>query len=51
MRRRMAEEGTSKSKRDKTTKVDVIAADKKLIEGYLIIIKEMAIKYGVTEVA
>lgn len=51
MRRRMAEEDTSKSKRDKTTKVDVIAADKKLIEGYLIIIKEMAIKYGVTEVA
>lgn len=51
IRRRMAEEGACKSKRDKINKVDVIAEDKKLIEGYLIIIKEMAIKYGVTEVA
>lgn len=51
LRRRMADEGVCKSKRDKTNKVDVIAKDKKLIEGYLIIIKEMAIKYGVSEVA
>lgn len=48
LRRRMADEGVCKSKRDKTNKVDVIAADKKLIEGYLIIIKEMSVKYGVT---
>ena len=51
MRRRMAEEGISKSKRDKANRLDVIAEDKKLIEGFLIIVKEMAIKYGVTEVA
>ena len=50
MRRRMAEEGISKSKRDKANRLDVIAEDKKLIEGFLIIVKEMAIKYGVTEV-
>lgn len=46
-RRRMAEEGKCKSARDKTTKVDVIADDKKLIEIYLAIVKEMAIKHGV----
>ena len=51
MRRRMAEEGVSKSKRDKANRLDVIAEDKKLIEGFLIIVKEIAIKYGVTEVA
>jgi phage anti-repressor protein len=43
-RRRMAEEGASKSKRDKLTILDVIADDKKLIEGYIAIVKEMAIK-------
>ena len=47
-RRRMAEEGVCKSKRDKLNQLDVIADDKKLIEGYLAIIKEMAIKYGVS---
>lgn len=47
LRRRMAEEGTSKSKRDKMSYLDVIAADKKLIEGYTAIVKEMAIKYGI----
>ncbi|MBU5440396.1 hypothetical protein KQI42_20595, partial [Tissierella sp. MSJ-40] len=46
-RRRMADEGVSKSKRDKLTIVDVIADDKKLIEGYTAIVKEMAIKYKV----
>lgn len=46
-RRRMADEGVCKSARDKLTKVDVIADDKKLIEIYLAIVKEMAIKYGV----
>ncbi len=46
-RRRMAEEGESKSKRDKLSNVDIIAGDKKLIEGYTAIVKEMAIHYGV----
>lgn len=42
----MADEGVCKSARDKLTKVDVIADDKKLIEIYLAIVKEMAVKYG-----
>lgn len=46
-RRRMADEGVCKSKRDKLNKVDVIADDKKLIEIYTAIVKEMAVKYGV----
>lgn len=46
-RRRMADEGVCKSKRDKLSMVDIIAEDKKLIEGYTAIVKEMAIKYGV----
>lgn len=46
-RRRMADEGVCKSKRDKLSQVDIIAGDKKLIEGYAAIVKEMAIKYGV----
>lgn len=46
-RRRMADEGVSKSMRDKLNCLDIIAEDKKLIEGYVAIIKEMAIKYGV----
>lgn len=48
-RRRMAEEGACKSKRDKLSKVDVIADDKKLIEIYVAIVKEMSIKYGICE--
>lgn len=43
-RRRMADEGVCKSTRDKLTVLDVIADDKKLIEGYIAIVKEMAIK-------
>ena len=46
-RRRMADEGICKSKRDKLNYLDVIADDKKLIEGYTAIVKELAIKYGV----
>ena len=46
-RRRMADEGASKSRRDKLTKVDVIADDKKLIEIYVAVVKEYAIKYNV----
>lgn len=47
-RRRMADEGVCKSKRDKLNKVDVIADDTKLIEIYTAIVKEEAVKYGVT---
>ena len=45
-RRRTADEGVCKSKRDKLSQVDIIAEDKKLIEGYTAIVKEMAIRYG-----
>ncbi len=48
-RRQMAEEGISKAKRNALTKLDVIADDKRLIEGYVAIVKEMAIKYGVAD--
>lgn len=47
-RRRMADEGVCKSRRDRLTKVDVIADDKKLIEIYTAIVKEMAIANGVS---
>lgn len=46
-RRRMADEGVSKSKRDNLTKVDVISDDKKIVEIYVAVVKEFAIKYGV----
>lgn len=46
-RDRMAREGVCESTRDKVTIVDVIADDKKLIEGYVAIVKEMAIGAGV----
>lgn len=45
-KRVMAEDGISKSKREKLTYVDIIADDVKLIEGYTAIVKEMAIHYG-----
>lgn len=46
-RRRMAEEGACKSKRDKLNYLDIISDDKKLIEVYTAIVKEMAVRYGV----
>jgi hypothetical protein len=46
-RRRMADEGVCKSTRDKLTKLDVISEDKRLIEIYMAIVKEMSIKYGI----
>jgi hypothetical protein len=46
-RRRMAEEGECLTARKRLTMVDVIADDRKLIEIYLAIVKEMAVKYGV----
>lgn len=45
----MSLNGVCKSKIDKLNQLDVIADDKKLIEGYIAIVKEMAIKYGATE--
>lgn len=39
--------GVCKSKVDKLNKLDAISDDKKLIEGYISIIKEMCIRYGV----
>ncbi len=47
-RRRMAEEGVSESKREKVNNLDVIQDDKKLIEGYVAIVKDMALKYGIS---
>lgn len=44
---KMEENGASETKCKKTNYLDVIADDKKLINGYLLIIKELAIKYGV----
>ena len=46
-RNRMAGEGVCKSKRDKLTRIDIFAEDKKLIEIYVAIVKELAVKYGV----
>lgn len=46
-RNRMAGEGICKSRRDKLTRIDIIAEDKKLIEIYVAIVKELAVKYGV----
>jgi hypothetical protein len=46
-KKKMALEGVPKSKMDKANKLDVIEDDKKLINGYVNIIKEMAIKYKV----
>lgn len=39
--------GVSKSKIAKLNNLDVIAEDKKLIEGYVTIVKDMTIKYGI----
>lgn len=47
-RRRMADEDICKSRRDKLTVLDVIAEDKKLIEGYIMLVKELAIKNNVS---
>lgn len=47
-RRRLAEEGVSKSRREKMNRLDVIADDKKLVEIYVSIVKQMAAKYQVS---
>lgn len=46
-KRKMALEGSSKSRIDKTNKMDVIADDSRLTEIYLSVVKEMAIKYEI----
>lgn len=43
----MSLNGVCKSKIDKLNQLDVIADDKKLIEGYVAVVKDMAIRYGV----
>ena len=45
-RRRMADEGVCKSKRDRLTRVDVIAEDRKLVEIYIKIVRELAVRYS-----
>ena len=45
---RMAEAGIRKSKQKKLNKIDIIAEDNKLIEIYIVIVKEMCIKYEVS---
>ncbi|MEK3821413.1 ORF6N domain-containing protein [Cytobacillus sp. FSL W8-0315] len=45
--KKMALEGAAKSKIDKVSKLDVIDEDKRLLEIYLAVVKEMAIKYNV----
>lgn len=49
MRARLLLNGGSKSKADNLNYLDVIADDKKLIETYTAIVKEMSIKYGVAK--
>ena len=43
----MALEGVSRSKINKVNLLDVIAEDKKLLNGYINIVTKMAIRYGV----
>lgn len=47
LRRRMADEGVCKSKRDKLNFVDVIDGEKKLVEIYVAVVKDFAIKHKV----
>jgi anti-repressor protein len=49
LKKNMALNGVSKSKINNANKMDVIALDKKLIEGYVAIVKKMAIKYGIAD--
>ncbi len=45
LRRRMAEEGVCISKRNSMNYLDVIKDDARLVEGYVSIVKELAVKY------
>lgn len=49
LRRRMADEGVCKPKRDKLNFVDVIDGEKKLVEIYVAVVKDFAIKHKVWE--
>ena len=46
-RLRMMDNGASRTTVNKLNYLDVIEEDKKLIEGYVAIVKDMAIKYGI----
>lgn len=46
-RRRLAEDGVPKYKRSELSNVDVIADDKRLIELYIAVVKDFAIRHGV----
>lgn len=46
LRRRMADEGATVSTRNKMNYLDVIKDDARLVEGYVSIVKELAVKYG-----
>ena len=48
LRRRMLMEGCTKSKVNALNKLDAIGQEKRLVEIYIAIVKEMAIKHGVT---
>ncbi len=48
LKKRLALEGATQTKVKEANYLDVIAKDKKLTEGYLAIIKELAVKYGVS---
>ena len=48
-KQKMALEGATKSKIDKYNTLDIISEDKKLVEGYVSIVKDMAVKYGVLD--
>lgn len=49
--KRMAYEGVSKTAQERVSKLDIIGEDKKLVEGYVSVVKDMAIRYRVNEVA
>lgn len=46
---RMLQAGTPKAKIKAFNKADIIAADKKLVEGYINVVKDMAIHYGISD--
>jgi len=50
-KKNMALEGCSKSKIDKVNYLDIIAEDKKLINGYINIVGRLAVKYGIKEIS
>lgn len=49
LRERLSERGASDSRISRLNNIDVIAEDKKLIEIYIAVVKEMAVKYNAYE--